>query len=245
MVSLAERDHKQRPSSLWLMQYQPHSLSICSARRASKNLLMTKAICNLNLVLICRRCICDVADSTVWDTSLTNENMRRRQLEPAPSFPVGMPAKLHWGQLRRHAGGKDWDDQCCRPLLFSYRNSIPAGQYRRPRRRWIRSIWEPGFTYPLFMIFSFDSALATVLSDAKANVGNTPNVAAPQSVAMDDSVFMLALAIFILSAPKEIVLASDLQSQCINVFNRCITSTNIQVSRLFCRSFRVRAKIFY
>ncbi|CAH3014392.1 unnamed protein product [Porites evermanni] len=73
------------------------------------------------------------------------------------------------------------------------------------------------------------SALATVLSDAKANVGNTPNVAAPQSVAMDDSVFMLALAIFILSAPKEIVLASDLQSQCINVFNRCITSTNIQI----------------
>ena len=90
-----------------------------------------------------------------------------------------------------------------------------------------------------FLIFLFDSALATVLSDAKANVGNTPNVAAPQSVAMDDSVFMLALAIFILSAPKEVVLASDLQSQSINVFNRCITSTNIQVSRLFYRSFWV------
>ena len=96
-----------------------------------------------------------------------------------------------------------------------------------------------------FLIFLFDSALATVLSDAKANVGNTPNVAAPQSVAMDDSVFMLALAIFILSAPKEVVLASDLQSQSINVFNRCITSTNIQVSRLFYPSFWVRAKIFY
>ena len=27
---------------------------------------------------------------------------------------------------RRHAGNKDWDDQCCRPLLFSYRNSIPG-----------------------------------------------------------------------------------------------------------------------
>ena len=94
------------------------------------------------------------------------------------------------------------------------------------------------------MIFLFDSALATVLSDAKANVGNTPNVAAPQSVAVDDSVFMLALAIFILSAPKEVVLASDLQSQCINVFNRCITSTNIQVSRLFYPSFWVRAKSF-
>ena len=24
------------------------------------------------------------------------------------------------------AGYKDWDDQCCRPLLFSYRNSIPG-----------------------------------------------------------------------------------------------------------------------
>ena len=24
-----------------------------------------------------------------------------------------------------HAGGKDWDNQCCRPLLFSYQNSIP------------------------------------------------------------------------------------------------------------------------
>ena len=227
------------------MQYQPYSWSICSANRASENLLMTKSICNLSLVLICRRYISDVADSTAWDTSRTNENMRHRQLEPSQSFTAGMPAKLNLGQLRRLTGGKDWDDQCCHPLLFSFRNSIPAGQYRRPRRRCIRSIWELGFTYRLFMIFSFDSTLATVLSDAKANVGNTPNVAAPQSVAMDDSVFMLALAIFILSAPKEVVLASDLQSQCINVFNRCITSTNIQVSRLSYRSFTVRAKIFY
>ena len=25
-----------------------------------------------------------------------------------------------------NAGDKDWDDQCWRPLLFSYRNSIPG-----------------------------------------------------------------------------------------------------------------------
>ena len=118
----------------------------------------------ISLVLICRRCICNVAAGTVWTTSRTNENMRRRQQEPSPSFtaslrassPIwaserrsregparlaslaqmesllagyftaGMPAKLNLRQLRRHAGGKDWDDQCCPPLLFSYRNSIPA-----------------------------------------------------------------------------------------------------------------------
>ena len=52
--------------------------------------------------------------------------MRRRQLEPSQSFTAGMPVKLNSSHLRRHAGGKDWDDQCCRPLLFSYRNSIPS-----------------------------------------------------------------------------------------------------------------------
>ena len=39
----------------------------------------------LSLVLICRRCICDVAAGTACDTSRTNENMRRRQLEPSQS----------------------------------------------------------------------------------------------------------------------------------------------------------------
>ena len=52
--------------------------------------------------------------------------MRRRQLEPSQSFTAGMPAKLNSGQLRRHAGGKDWDGQYCRRLLVSYRNSIPG-----------------------------------------------------------------------------------------------------------------------
>ena len=72
------------------------------------------------------------------------------------------------------------------------------------------------------------SALATVLSDAKASEDSTTFSAAPESLTMDDSVVMLALAIFILSAPKEVVLASDLQQQCIKIFTRCLKST-IQV----------------
>ena len=79
-----------------------------------------------SLVLICCRCICEVTADTAWTTSRTNENMRRRQLDPSQNFTAGMPAKLNSSQLRRHSGDKDWDDQCCRPLLFSYRNSIPG-----------------------------------------------------------------------------------------------------------------------
>ena len=79
------------------------------------------------VLLTCRRCICDVAVGIAWYTSRTNENMRRRQLEPSQSFTAGMSAKLNLSQLRRHVGGKDWDEHwCCRPLLFSYRNSIPS-----------------------------------------------------------------------------------------------------------------------
>ena len=59
-----------------------------------------------------------------WATFRTNENMRLRQLEPSQSFTVGMPAKLNSSQLCSYAWGKDWDEQCCRPLLFTYRNSI-------------------------------------------------------------------------------------------------------------------------
>ena len=81
-----------------------------------------------SLVIICRRCICDVAAGTTCDTSRRNENRRRRQLEPSQSSTAGMPAKLNSSQLRKHSGGKEWDEQCCRPLriLFSYRNSIPG-----------------------------------------------------------------------------------------------------------------------
>ena len=78
-----------------------------------------------SLVLIYRRGACDVAAGTAWDTSRTNENMRRRQLEPSQSFTAGMPANLNSSQLRRYVGGKYWDDQCCQALLFSYRNRGP------------------------------------------------------------------------------------------------------------------------
>lgn len=77
------------------------------------------------------------------------------------------------------------------------------------------------------------SALATVLSDAKAKEEFAAFGAVSESPAMDDSVVMLALAIFILSAPKEVVLASDLQQQCIKLFTRCLKSTmQIQLKAL-------------
>ena len=41
----------------------------------------------------------DVSAGTAGDTSRTNENMRRRQLEPSQSFTAGMPAKLNLSQL--------------------------------------------------------------------------------------------------------------------------------------------------
>ena len=54
-------------------------------------MLVTIGTC---LVLICRLCICDVAAGAAWDISRTNENMRRRQLEPSQSSTAGMPAKF-------------------------------------------------------------------------------------------------------------------------------------------------------
>ena len=49
-----------------------------------------------------------------------------RQLELSQSLYPNIPAKLNLSKLRRYAEGKDWDDQCCRPLLFSFRNSTPG-----------------------------------------------------------------------------------------------------------------------
>ena len=57
---------------------------------------------------------------TASATSHKNENMCHRQVEPFQSFTAGMPAKLNSSQL------KNLCDQCCRPLLFSYCNSIPG-----------------------------------------------------------------------------------------------------------------------
>ena len=70
------------------------------------------------------------------------------------------------------------------------------------------------------------SALATILNDAKAAAEDTAEACTP---CMDDSVVMLALAIFISSAPKEVIIVADLQKKCISVFNRCLKSSNMQV----------------
>ena len=78
------------------------------------------------MVVICWRYICDIAAGTGGDTSRTNENIRHQQLEPSQSSTAGMPAKLNLSQLCTHARGKHWDEQCCRPLLFTYLNSIPG-----------------------------------------------------------------------------------------------------------------------
>ena len=50
-------------------------------------------------VLICCRCICDIATGTAWDTSWTNENLCCRQLKPSQSSTTGTPAKLNLSQL--------------------------------------------------------------------------------------------------------------------------------------------------
>ena len=39
-----------------------------------------------------------------------------------------------------HAGGKDWDEQCCQPLLFSYRNSIQAVPVAMSQVHWQHNI---------------------------------------------------------------------------------------------------------
>ena len=76
-----------------------------------------------SLALICRRCICEVAAGTTRATFRTNENVRRWHPEPSQSFTAGMPVKLNLSQL---GTSQDWEDQCCRPLLLSYRNSTPG-----------------------------------------------------------------------------------------------------------------------
>ena len=93
----------------------------------SQNSMSASACLNIKPVLMCRRCICDMAAGTTCDTSQTNDNMCRQQLEPLQSSTASTPAKLNLSQLCRHAGDKDcWDEQCCRPLWFSYQNSFPG-----------------------------------------------------------------------------------------------------------------------
>ena len=84
---------------------------------------------DFSLVLICRRCICEVATSTNWAISRTNENMRHQWLEPSQSFTASMPAKFNFSQLRRHAGGEDWYDQVpghSSALIRTVSQAVPA-----------------------------------------------------------------------------------------------------------------------
>ena len=54
--------------------------------------------------------------------------------------------EVELSQLCRYAGGKDWEEQCCQPLLFSYRNSIPGSTGSHVAGA-SSSRWEPwGFT---------------------------------------------------------------------------------------------------
>jgi hypothetical protein len=50
---------------------------------------------------------------------------------------------------------------------------------------------------------------------------------------------LLAIAVFILHAPPEVVCAPNLQYPCINQFKQCLQSNNIAVSRL---CFKLRTK---
>ena len=47
-----------------------------------------------------------------------------RQVEPSEIYRRHTYEVELGSTSRRHAGGKDWDYQYCRTLLFSYRNSI-------------------------------------------------------------------------------------------------------------------------
>lgn len=47
---------------------------------------------------------------------------------------------------------------------------------------------------------------------------------------LDEVTMMMAIAVFVLHAPAEVVLAPNLQYPCINHFRRCIQADDIQVS---------------
>ena len=84
---------------------------------------------DFSLVLICRRCICEVATGNTWATSRTNENMCYQRLEPSQSFTVSMPGKFNFSQLRRYACGKDWYGQVpghFSSLIGTVSQAVPA-----------------------------------------------------------------------------------------------------------------------
>ena len=94
----------------------------------------------LSLVLIYRRCTCDMA----WDTVPIWEHKWPATLVILV-FIAGMPAKLIRVQLRRHAGGKvlRWVLRCMLSFAREAVQAVPA-----TTSRYTSSIWEPSFTCP-------------------------------------------------------------------------------------------------
>jgi len=88
-----------------------------------------------------------MAAGTAWDTVPIWEQKWPATLV-IPVFIAGMPAKLTWVQLRRHARGKDWAmGGATLPAAFVLILKQYSRQYRRPCRRCIGGIWEPGLRY--------------------------------------------------------------------------------------------------
>lgn len=54
---------------------------------------------------------------------------------------------------------------------------------------------------------------------------------------------LLAIAVFVLHAPAEVVCAPNLQYPCINQFKQCLQSNNITVGRL-CIQYKIMMWIF-
>lgn len=57
-------------------------------------------------------------------------------------------------------------------------------------------------------------------------------VAGSDETKLDEVTMLLAIAVFVLHAPAEVVCAPNLQYPCINQFKQCLQSNNITVSRL-------------
>lgn len=90
---------------------------------------------------------------------------------------------------------------------------------------WLRYLFVINSFIHSFIIFNFVfSTVATILDAAKADQDQSPD---PPII--NETVVMLSLAIFILSAPKDVILAGNLLEQSMNVFRRCVKSTDPQV----------------
>jgi len=89
---------------------------------------------------------------------------RRRQQDLSQVFAAGMPATLNSTQLRRHDGGKDWDDLCWIP--GSTGDYMPQVGRRHMRTRLKtesrgRHIWQQSPTFPAITRLRFRLAPRT------------------------------------------------------------------------------------